>query len=400
MFWGLLAIFIICLNLGIVHLSWRLYFYQNYKFMKKIYLLLTAAVLSFNVFAQDVALVTSTGTTTLHNTFMEAYAAASNGDFIYLPGGEMAVDFPLVNGKQTISKKINVYGAGIHLDSTNVTKRTRIFSVNASNIPNIYIDKNGSNSYFEGLDFYGVRFDQSIYSTDTVYATFNNCLFGNSSNGSTPLDFFAGAGAYANFTFNNCNINGSVRGPAVNNFTTTYNNCLISGLYSVYYATINNCVIFAYDSLQPSPMGNYTNFTNCIFANMPNWNSNGLGHLPNYCTYTNCVFSGNNFVAQSSGIGNTSTGCVYSVGMSNLFNNTMHLAGTGNVFWNYSYDFHLKTGSLALTAGVGGIQCGLYGGSFPSKLGWVPSNPHISSATIPPTAANGSLNVTIKAIGQ
>lgn len=52
------------------------------------------------------------------NALQEAYDAAYDGDTIYLPGGQY-------NGI-TLAKKLHIYGAGYHLDSTNATNYTFI----------------------------------------------------------------------------------------------------------------------------------------------------------------------------------------------------------------------------------------------------------------------------------
>jgi hypothetical protein len=370
--------------------------------MKKILSLITVLFFYNTLFSQNVALVHN-GTTTIHNTLDDAYTAAVNDDYIYLPGGIHYITLAPGNYATTpaLLKKLHFYGTGIHKDSTLVTGISKV--INTGTNSNLYIDPAASGSTFDGIDFSGIRLVSSGYNfsvSTTVSAVFSNCLWGNASSGNIPIDFGIYPTEVLDYTFNNCIINGGVRGPASPS-SLEYNNCFITNLYTVYYSNFNNCVLYAYDSTGcPSQVGNYSNFTNCIFANMPNWVGNGLGHLPNYCVYDHCVFSGNNFVAQSGGIGNVMSACVFNAGMPNLFPNTLWQSGVGNVYWNFTQNFHLATASPALTAGIGGMQCGLYGGSNSMKAGLVPTNPHISSATIPNTASNGTLNVTIKARGQ
>lgn len=59
--------------------------------------------------------------------------------------------------------------------------------------------------------------------------------------------------------------------------------------------------------------------------------------------------------------------------------------------------WQLKEGSPAIGAGVGGADCGVFGGSTPYVLSGIPSLPHIYEAEVPASATSESgLQVTIK----
>lgn len=97
----------------------------------------------------------------------------------------------------------------------------------------------------------------------------------------------------------------------------------------------------------------------------------------------------NNILA-SDGI--NSNGNQYNVVMANVFVDY-------NATQGYSTDgkWQLKAGSQAIGAGVGGVDCGAYGGVNPYVLSGIPNLPHIYEASIPSTAnSNEGLTVTIK----
>ena len=67
----------------------------------------------------------------------------------------------------------------------------------------------------------------------------------------------------------------------------------------------------------------------------------------------------------------------------------------------WSNDFHLVNNSPAIAYGNDGYDCGIYGSASATKVGYVPYNPHYTSATIPTsTDANGHLNISIDVSAQ
>lgn len=91
----------------------------------------------------------------------------------------------------------------------------------------------------------------------------------------------------------------------------------------------------------------------------------------------------------------------------NIANNAQFAATNGNqinvdmatVFINpttgLDKDLQLKAGSPAIAAGVGGVNCGAFGGITPYKLSLIPPVPSIYKLVGPPAAVGGSMNVTI-----
>jgi len=81
---------------------------------------------------------TSTPFRNVTTALADAYAAAENGDTIYLPGGSFS--WP-----GEIAKKITVYGAGTCPDSTKVTTMTYVNGMR--------LNSGAEGSHFEGLYF-------------------------------------------------------------------------------------------------------------------------------------------------------------------------------------------------------------------------------------------------------
>lgn len=94
----------------------------------------------------------------------------------------------------------------------------------------------------------------------------------------------------------------------------------------------------------------------------------------------------NNNIGNSTQFG-TINGNQQNVDMASVFLNT----GSADGRWQ------LKEGSPAIGAGVGGVDCGMYGGDFPYKLSGLPAVPAIYFHEQTLDNNNQQLNVTIKA---
>ena len=74
---------------------------------KKLFMLIVAFVCAATMAAQNIAVVSPSGVTTLYNTFPEAVEGAEDGSVVYLPGGR----FVLSNALH-ITKKLTIVGIG------------------------------------------------------------------------------------------------------------------------------------------------------------------------------------------------------------------------------------------------------------------------------------------------
>lgn len=103
-------------------------------------------------------------------------------------------------------------------------------------------------------------------------------------------------------------------------------------------------------------------------------------------TASNCTY--NNNIGNSTQFGITN-GNQQNVTMTNVF-----LGATGN---STDSQWQLKVGSPAIGAGVGGVDCGMFGGTFPYVLSGIPAIPAIYFHEQIIDNVNQQLNVTIKA---
>ena len=154
--------------------------------MKKLIPLCFVAMLAGKADAQVVALVNSTsGTTTIFQTMDSAVDAAVNNDLIYCSGGMVRWN---VSGGTSVSKKLNIYGAGIHFDSTSTTGITKFYQdAGGATSPNIRFSQTADNSFISGCDFTNYYINKEANSTVIYTINFQRCKFGNENHGNVPI---------------------------------------------------------------------------------------------------------------------------------------------------------------------------------------------------------------------
>ena len=90
--------------------------------MKKIILTLFLALMATTgLYAQQISVVSTDGSTSLYRTFPEAIKVAVPGSVIYLPGGGFSIDDSV-----KITKKLTIIGIGHYNKSGNVDGVTTI----------------------------------------------------------------------------------------------------------------------------------------------------------------------------------------------------------------------------------------------------------------------------------
>lgn len=307
------------------------------------------------------AVVKPNGTTTITTSFDDAYTVAVDDDIIYMPG-------ITITGDKTISKKLTLIGAGHYPDSTIYTGKT-IFTgqmylenkctlegfelINSITITNA----NGANSTFSRLKFSNLYLlgtnnhylDGCVFSSITGSDVANSCLYSSS----------------------NILIKNSIFSYLDKISFSNFNNCLFLGPYlgnTLYFSTANSI------------------FSNCIFR--------GRFYI-DWGFQTMCYPLAGNTSNNSLWINNTNT---INIPGTNNYSSTVNELESGNSgSFEYTYNYHLRSGSPYLTAGADGTEIGIYGGPTPYKEGAVPSNPHIYFKQVAPqTNNNGQLQIQFK----
>jgi len=361
--------------------------------MKKITLFLILTVCGFNATkAQSILRFTpSLGTGEVYTNLDSAYTDAQDDDILYLSGNTFLFT------PNYIEKRLTWVGAGIHSDSTNATGETKLNpTFSTQNL--LSIRPGAGSSSFSGINFGGMRLYDCDVAGNISLVTFSRCKFMSTS---ISLSYNSNyIGSVLSYRFQECIFNTFVEG---NGFQTsapsniTFDNCLFAkGLFRLRTGayTFNNCIFWATSQYDRIQQNSGCTFNDCIFWDAADPDFLSYDGLPSGNVFNRCVFSHPTIPAGSSGTNPTViNNCIANV--TDLFVNT-----NGNFAYEDGDDFHLLTGSAALTAGADGGQCGIYGGAVPAKQGFVPFNPHISSATIAPATINGTLNISIRTTSQ
>ncbi len=292
-----------------------------------------------------------------------AVAASAIGDTIMV--------FQSASSSFTIDKRLVIIGAGyfnwIGLDAN--------FNANLQNIKpasGVYITIDFATGS-DGTIVTGcnLRFSTSG-STGINNIKISNCFnqeFWNLGNG-TNLTF-------DNWEFSKCYIRYAVESTGTNTRITNLKmfNCMGAGDFG--YTTI----------ALSTALGQTGIIENCSFVNA----GGNLKLTDNGFLIQNCIF-----------YNSLPTGSVNTVFNNNVFLNTPSVTGTGNVFNATAADiftsgtnsadgaFKLKAGSPAMGAGIGGIDCGAYGGVNPYKLSCIPAIPAFYKLTSPGTSASSN----------
>ncbi len=341
--------------------------------MKSHVLILFLLLTIVGVNAQQVIVVQGVTKTSAYPTIAAAVEAAQNGDYVYIPGGIFAEE------NITITKQLNIIGAGHYPDSTKATGRTVI---------------NGSIIFNNGSDYSTI---QGIY--------VNNAI---------QIGTTCELAKVKNILISRCNV-GSIRLAASNSGTTcgaryiNIRECIIRNTFIVSMTqdvlvenSIINCTI--------RDVNGNVQFKNCNII-IP-LDRNHFIYNVNSCKFTNCIFNtvNQNYVDYSTQYPNTFENCTMPnvwAGI-NTYINCKFNVHPDSIFVNtkienfqYTHDYHLRPNSQAKGAGTNGTDCGIYGGENPYKEGAVPMNPHIWYKNIPNITDNqGKLNIKIGVTAQ
>jgi hypothetical protein len=124
--------------------------------------------------------------------------------------------------------------------------------------------------------------------------------------------------------------------------------------------------------------------------------------VPNTVSFSNNLFQASSFVVLTNSSCLTTGSQVNITGNGNQFglnmNNVMQLTVSPN---SIDGRYRLATGSPAIGAGVGGVDCGAFGGSTPYRLSGIPAVPVITNMNATGAGNNTTpLNVIINVTGN
>ena len=276
-------------------------------------------------------------------TFQLAHDAASPNDTIMMhPGSSMGGN---------ISKALIIIGPGYFLNPADATfpgnagLQANIKSTSDDGV--ISFQSGSSNTQIIGCSIRNLSFDDASLNNILVKRCF--ITFGNFS-----VLFNASAN---NVIFQQCVFNSSIFGGTGSLTNLNFLNCLFN----------NAGIQFS------NPSSGFIN--NCIFRT----SSSNLGS--GAWLVTNCIsqssITGTNTVYNN----NVGTGTQFPSGNGNLQNqpweNIFTLTGSADA------QYTLKAGSPAIGAGIGGTNCGIFGGASPYRLSGIPSVPTIYALTSP-----------------
>jgi hypothetical protein len=303
--------------------------------------------------------------------FTDAYNASVAGDTIYLPGGFFT--------GLTINKKLAIFGAGHHPDSSANTYPTQI---NGS----LTFGPDADSSHIEGLHVTGnVNVSTANNKIDRLRIR-RNIIDGTLSlhgDRVTPSMHVEISGNIVRSSVDLSNTLGVV----------LCNNILQSRIHYIFQGSVSNNV-FTSSPYWSDPYYVYTNLYDIDNSKIEN---NIFVHQPGTLTFLLCdnsVINKNLFsTASVNYTNNMATGNFTGVGSANV------LVNWTSSSYLYTDNYHLKAPESYI--GMDGTQMGIYGGLRPWKEGSLPLNPHIQSKIIvDKTDAAGKIQVQVKVVAQ
>lgn len=322
--------------------------------MKAITLTTVFLAISVALFATVWRVNPTPGASAHYSSLQAAHDAQTtlNGDTLYLEGSTFSA------GGLSISKQLTVIGNGYFLAQNPQTQ----FNLSPSIINGYLYCYNGS----QGSKFIGCTFWASVY-LYTNNLTFERNHFGNTVNYQIYPQANVSDIAILNNYFETVWYHYSF------SFGNTHSNILVANNYFAGYVNVST---------------NFSGiFANNIFGSQI-WinNSTLVNNIAlNPVALANCITKNN--------IGNSTQFGDQNGNQQNISQQSLFVGPTGT---STDGQWQLKTGSPAIGAGEGGVDCGIFGGANPYKLSGLPPIPAIydlNSQSLP----SNTLNVNIKA---
>lgn len=337
--------------------------------MKNLLLSLTYLITCNVLFSQSILNVnnTSSGVTTQHTTLAAAVAAAAEGDIIYLYPSSTSY------GSATINKKLTIIGPGYYVQQ-NPSLQINTYVSNGV-VDNLTFAAGSNGSLVTGVDINIIVMNGQANIAITRCKIRVNCTLDNTNNilfegcyfdwvGNSTYPYTINANSNNNGLIIRNNIFGSVKNSGWQEVVIQAN-CT---------AIVENNVFRYYNYFFNSIVRN-----NIFLYNVTNAIQNNSGN-----SYLNNILVGN-----QPGLGSTNIIAVPEASICEGYPTQ----------GSRSFDdrYMLKTGSPAIGAGIGGIDCGVFSGPNPYKLSGIPFVPLIYQVNAPTTgnAATG-INVNVK----
>lgn len=347
--------------------------------MKTLLLFCAFSALTAVVQAQSVIVVQNDTSMHTHHTLNEAVAAASDGDYIYIPGGTFAVN------NLTIDKRLNIIGAGHNSQATQATGVTIL---------------NGSISFASGSDYSMI---QGVYITNDMNLTdlsgrvqsnifISRCSMDRLTLG--PYFSYGSSDAVENVLIKECVIR-TQTDVANNSNHNVFENCILGSTVHNIEGGVQfaNCIFLKENGTVLSTT-NSGAFVNCVFhvryrADLVFSN----GNQPSM--FQNCLF-GCASLANQTAQDNFFFNCyAFNGDVKLLYESVSTELYSDEHQYRFAWNDTLQSGALDFS------QLGIYGGLDPYKDGAIPMNPHVESIYVPSqTDGQGRLTIQVNVQAQ
>ncbi|HYF31642.1 MAG TPA: hypothetical protein VD993_11025 [Chitinophagaceae bacterium] len=350
--------------------------------IKRVLLATTLALCLGSAIAQNMVVVNNTpGIVADYKTLQGAVDSVTDGTLILLqPGFD-------TYGNITIKKRVSIIGAGYFLNHN--PDPTRQATPSASVVSSLVFDTASNGSYVTGLSITGLNNPGNrVQFSNTSNVTVSRCLIG-------PSGTLFGGYKSNLITVKQSYIQIAGTGHATILFTREATD----------FQFLNN--VFDNEGYGFQLPGEYfTNYNaSVLFQNNVMFNLFNPIYYPSACTFiNNIIFQGTGFgtvnaAAASNNVGNAT----YSAAGPNITNavkaDVFVLNSDPNIA-SLDGRFQLKTGSVAIGYGQGGVDCGVFGGLANQRYelsGIAEFVPNIFYLNVPAVGtANGGLPVHIK----
>lgn len=317
--------------------------------MKKVFLSMFVALMAtVAIQAQQIAVVSSGGTTTIYRTLADAIDKATANSVIYLPGG----GFP-ISDEVKIEKKLTIIGIGHKVKGDNADGYTTISG-------NLFFNEGSDGSAVLGCYMTGnVKIGSDGKTVNDVLVRYCNLnaveVLNNTCTGTVVNQNYIRSGS---------NFHGA---------EATFTNNVASSLTDLDNGVVSyNIITSKWGSYYPVDGSDNTSVTyNVFLLNYYNWTPFGGSNILSYGNMTQSTDGGDGMIK-------------IDVDWSEVFVNNAGVTPQSDYQFTEKYNKYMH-------------QCGIYAGSTPFSDGQLPPVPYIVAKQIPEqTDAEGKLNIKVR----